>query len=69
MWDQTDGCAKQHRCSIAYYLMSHLSKSYQIVNDRAVDTPGRVKDVVDGLNAVHKLYLATYFRMRSTPEL
>ena len=26
MWDQTDGCAKQYRCSIAYYLMSYLSK-------------------------------------------
>ena len=22
MWDQTYGCAKQYRCSIAYYLMS-----------------------------------------------
>ena len=26
MWDQTDGCAKQYRCSIAYYLMSFLSE-------------------------------------------
>ena len=25
MWDQTDGCAKQYMCSIAYYLMSYLS--------------------------------------------
>ena len=25
MWYQTDGCAKQYRCSIAYYMMS----SYQ----------------------------------------
>ena len=24
MWDQTDGCAKQYRCFIAYYLMSYL---------------------------------------------
>ena len=40
MWDQTDGCAKQYRCSIAYYLMSYLSKSYQIVLDRAVNTTG-----------------------------
>ena len=42
-WDQTHGCAKQYRCSIAYYLMSYLSKSYQIVLDRAVDTPGHQK--------------------------
>ena len=68
MWDQTDGCAKQYRCSIAYYLMSFLSKSYKIVLDRAVDTPGHEKDVVDGFNAVQKRYLATCLRMRSTPE-
>ena len=68
MWDQTDGCAKQYRCSIAYYLMSCLSTSYQIVLDRAVDTPGHGKDVVDGFNAVQKRYLATCLRMHSTPE-
>ena len=33
--------------------------------DRAVDTQGHVKDVVDEVNAVHKLYLATCLRMRS----
>ena len=66
MWDQTDGCAKRYRCSIAYYMMSYLSKSYQIVLDRAVDTPGHGKDVVDVFNAVQKRYLATCLRMRST---
>ena len=60
MWDQTDGCANQYRCSIAYYLMSYLSKSYQNFVDRAVDTPVHGKDVVDGLNAVQKRYLATF---------
>ena len=39
MWYQTDGCAKHYICSIAYYLMSYLSTSYQIILDRAVDTP------------------------------
>ena len=68
MQNQTDGCAKQYRCSIAYYLMSYLSKSYQIVINRAVDTPGHGKDVVDGFNAAQKRYLATCLRMRSTPE-
>ena len=48
--------------------MSYLSTSYQIVLDRAVDTPGHVKDVVDGFNALQKRYLATCLRMRSTPE-
>ena len=68
MWDQTDGRAKQYRCSIAYYLMYYLSKSYQIVLDRAVDKPGHGKDVVDGFNAAQKRYLATCLRIRSTPE-
>ena len=68
MWDQTDGCAKQYMCYIAYYLMSYLSTSYQIVLDRAVDTPGHGKYLVDGFNAVQKRYLATCLRMRSTPE-
>ena len=68
MWDQTDGCAKQYRCSIAYYLMSYLSKSYQIVLDRAVDTTDHRKDVVDGFNIVQKRYLTTCLRMRRNPE-
>ena len=68
-WDKIDGCAKKYKCSIAYYLMSFLSESYQIVLDRAVDTPGRVKYVVDVFNAFQKRYLATCLRMRSTPEV
>ena len=69
VWDQTYGCAKQYRCFIAYYMMSYLSKSYQIFLDRAVDTPVHGKDVVDGFNAVQKKYSATFFRMRIMPEL
>ena len=68
MWYQTYGCTNQYRCSLAYYLMSYLSKSYQIVLDRSVDTPGHGKDVVDGFNAVQKRYLATCLRMCSTTE-
>ena len=45
-----------------------LSTSYQIVLDRAVDTPGHGKYVVDGFNAVQKRYLDSCLRMRSTPE-
>ena len=68
MWDQTYGCAKQYSCSSDYYMMSYLSTSYQIILNRAVDTPGHGKDVVGGFNAVHKRYLATCLRMRSNPE-
>ena len=69
MWDQTDGCVNQYRCSISYYLISFLSKSYQNVLDRAVDTPGYEKYSVDGFNAVQKRYLSTCLIMRSTPEV
>ena len=66
MWYQTYGLLKQYMCFIAYYLMS---KSYQMFLDRAVDTPDHEKDVVDGFNAIQIRYLATYLRMRSTPEV
>ena len=52
MWYQTDGCRNQYMCSITYYLMYFLSKPYQIVLGRSVDTPGHEKYVVDGSNAV-----------------
>ena len=68
-WDQTDGCANQYRCSIAYYLIYFLSKSYQSVLDRAVDTPCRGKDIVGGFYAVQKQYLSTCLIIFSTPEL
>ena len=69
MWDQTYGCAKQSKFSISYYLIYFLSKSYQIVLDRAVDIPGSGKDLVGGFNAVQKQYLDTCLRMCSTPEV
>ena len=50
-------------------MMYFLSKSYQIVLAIAVDTPGHGKDVVDGFNAVQKLYLSNFLRIRSTTEL
>ena len=69
MWDKIDGCANQYMCSIAYYLMSFLSKSYKIVLYRAIDTPVHGKYIVHGFKAVHKLYVATCLRMCSTPEV
>ena len=49
--------------------MSFLSISYQIVLDKAVDTPGHGKYVADGFNTVHKQSLSTFLIMHSTPEL
>ena len=69
MWYQTDGCSKQYRCSIDYFLMSFLSKLYQTVLYISVYTPGHGIDVLNGFNAVQKRYLATCLKMRSTPEV
>ena len=46
-----------------------LSKSYQVVLNRAVDTPGNGKYVVDVFNAVQKQYLATCLIICSMPEV
>ena len=59
MWDQIYGYAKQYRCSIAYYLIPFLSKSYQIVLGGAIDTLGHVKYVVGGFKSIQKRYLDT----------
>ena len=49
--------------------MSFLSKSYQIVLDRSLDTLGHGKYVVYGFNDVKNQYLSTCLIMRSTPEV
>ena len=49
--------------------MSFISKSYQIVLDRAVGTLGHGKYAVGGFNAVQKQYLATCLIMCSTTEV
>jgi hypothetical protein len=57
MFDNTDGCAKQYRCATALHLLSMLAVKYKIVIDRAICAPGHGKDLIDGLNAVDKMYL------------
>ena len=50
MWYQTDGWVNKYMCSIDYYMMYFLSKSYKIVLDISVDKTGHGKYVVDGFN-------------------
>ena len=57
MFDNTDGCAKQYRCATALHLLSMLAVKHNITIDRAVGAPGHGKDLIDGLNAVDKMYL------------
>ena len=56
---------------VSHCLLSDIFyiKIISIFLDRAVDTPGRGKDVVDGFNDVQTQYLATCLRMCSTPEV
>ena len=57
VWEYTDGCANQYRCTLAIYLMTMLSYSYGIIMNRAINSPGHEDNVVDGLNATDKCYL------------
>ena len=56
-WEDTDGCTKKYRCDLAIYLINALSTSYGIIMDRAINSPGHVNNVVDGINAMDKRYL------------
>ena len=57
VWEDTDDCAKKHRCDLTIYLMTVLSSSYGIIMDRAINAPGHGNNVVDALNATEKRYL------------
>jgi hypothetical protein len=50
------------------YLLSLLSAVHNIVIDRAIGAPGHGKDIVDGLNATDKRFLASKMRMIGLPE-
>ena len=55
--EDTDGCSKQYRCSLAIYLMTVLSYLYGIIIDREINTPGHGKNVVDEINTTEKHFL------------
>ena len=50
VWEDTDGFAKQYRCSLGIYLMTVISYLYRIIMDHAINATGHVKNLVDGLN-------------------
>ena len=57
VWEDTDGCANQYMRALDKYLMTVLSSSYDIIMDRAINAPGYVNNVVDGINATEKRHL------------
>ena len=54
IWENTDGCAEQYRCSSALYLMSVISQCYSIIIYWVISAPGHGKEVLDELNDVDK---------------
>jgi hypothetical protein len=69
MWNDMYGCRKQYRCTKAYWLLSHLGASkYDMTFDRAIGAPSHGKDVIDGINATDKQYLAGSMCLVGTPE-
>jgi hypothetical protein len=68
MWDETDGCTKQYRCAKAFWLLTYLAVKYDTSIDRAIGAPGHGKDIVDGINATDKTYLASKMCLPGTPE-
>ena len=57
IWESTDGCDEQYRCASALYLMSVMSQCYSVIINWGISAPGHGKEVVDGLNAIHKHYI------------
>lgn len=50
---------KQYRCAKAYFLLSKLAHHYGITIDRAIGAPGYGKDIVDAMNAIDKMFIAS----------
>jgi hypothetical protein len=66
--DNTDECAKQYRCGTAFVLLSVLASVYGITIDRPIGAPGHCKDIVNGINATDKQFLAKKMCMIGIPE-
>jgi hypothetical protein len=68
LYTGTDRCGKQYRCGNSKYLNSLLLSENGIVNDHTVGAPGHGKDIVDGINAIDKHFLAGKMCMIGTQE-
>ena len=57
VWEDANTSAKQYRRALAIYLNTLLSYPYGIIMYLAINLPGCVNNVIDGLNATDKPYL------------
>ena len=55
--EDTDGCAKQYRFTLAVYWMTVLSSLCRIIMYHAINPPGYGNTVVDIINSTYKHYL------------
>ena len=67
IWENSDGCAEQYIFASALYLMSVMSQTYCIIIDKGIRAPGSGKEVVDGPNAVDKLYIYQFMSKVQLP--
>ena len=57
VWGDTYGFANQYICTLAIHFMNILSSLYGIIMDCAINEPGHVKNVVEGINTMGMWYL------------
>ena len=57
IWGNTDGFVEQYRCASSLYLISVMSQCYSVIIDHGKNSPGHDKEVVNGINAIDKMYI------------
>lgn len=70
MWDDINGCGKQHLCAgNTLYFLSLLTIKHGIIMHHAIGSHGHEKYIVDGINAIDKEFLhSTKMCMVGMPE-
>ena len=58
IWENTDFCSDQYHCATTLYLLPMLEHAYNIIIYRSVGDPGHGRDVIDGLNDTHKIFIS-----------
>ena len=57
IWENTDIYSEHYRCAAALFLLSVLSKFYNIIIDLGVSAPGHGREVEYGLNVTNKRFI------------
>ena len=66
IWENIDTCAENCICATSLYLLSVLTQSFNIINERGINALGHIREVVDGLNSAYKRFI---FQLMSTVQL